>query len=65
MESALQIHIDEILKTAAWQYTALWADIGTALMDRGLYHKALDVFAALTEDSDVSGHVALSCGPAD
>jgi hypothetical protein len=50
----MQIHIQEILQTDPVQYTALWADIGVALIQRGMYQEALGIFGELAENEEVS-----------
>lgn len=46
-----QIHRDEVLATP--DYTVLHADIGIALMDRGLYEDAEGIFADLAAEEEV------------
>lgn len=46
-----QIHRDEVLR--APDYTVLHADIGIALMDRGLYEDAETIFLDLAGDEEV------------
>ena len=49
------MHIEEIKRQDAVTFAVLWADIGVALMDRGLYERALDIFTQLTAVADVNG----------
>ncbi|KAJ9126054.1 hypothetical protein QFC24_002326 [Naganishia onofrii] len=48
------IHIAEVLNQDATEYTVLWADIGVALMDRGLYEAAQPIFAELAENEETA-----------
>ncbi|KAJ9118638.1 hypothetical protein QFC22_003858 [Naganishia vaughanmartiniae] len=48
------IHIAEVLNQDAAEYTVLWADIGVALMDRGLYEAAQPIFAELAENEETA-----------
>jgi hypothetical protein len=52
VNSPVQIHIDEVLN--AGDFTVLHADIGVALMDRGLYEKAEQIFLDLSGEEEVS-----------
>ena len=49
----MQIHIQQILETDPVLYTALWSDIGVALIQRGMYRQALGIFAELAENEEV------------
>ncbi len=41
------------------QFTALWADLGTVLIERAFYDKALSIFAELAENEEVSRNPAV------